>query len=91
MCSQKFFGETCAVLREQALEISGQQVDFNIDGVTDEVFANDRLRCRVRNDIRIEAACRYLVNGKANTIDANGTFLRDVARVLLRNFDADSN
>ncbi len=47
MFSQEIFGETVAVLAEQALDVTGQQVNFNIDDGANGVVADYRNVCRM--------------------------------------------
>ena len=88
MFSQEIFGETVAVLAEQALEVTGHQVNFNIYDGANGVIADDRNVCRMGNDIGFEATTRYLVDGKTDPVDTNRTLPRDVARILRWYVDA---
>jgi hypothetical protein len=45
----------------------------------------------MRNDIHTESVVRYLINGKAYAVNANGPFPGNIATVLGRNLDNESN
>ena len=68
------------VLAEQSLEITRQQVDFDIDDRAGPVAVDNRLFCGVRNDIDVEAPTRYRVDGKADAVDADRAFLCNITR-----------
>ena len=43
------------------------------------------------DDIQFERVSRYLIHGKADAVDADGTLFRHVARVVFRDFDRETD
>ena len=88
MCFQKVDADAAVVGAEQALEVAGYDVHFDVDRGANLVTADRRHFGSMGNNIQVEPGPRYLVDGKADPVDADGPLLRDIAGIIIRNFDA---
>src|SRR5690606_18732836 len=76
---------------KQTFEVARDQVHLDVHLGTAVVSSRNRRRFRMWNDRYFEPRrriARYLVDGKADAIDANRSLLHDISEILGRDADA---
>src|SRR5690625_1278452 len=75
------------VAAEQALDVAGHDIDFDIDRIAGLARTECGVRDRVRNQVDAEARSVDLVDGQAGAVDGHRTLVRDVTRQVARHLE----